>query len=57
VWVVGRAGEGVKGDAAKRTALDTDLRARGMHVTLERRFEGRSADVVIQRWDLAAPGR
>lgn len=55
VWVVRRAGEGVKGDRAKLTALDADLQGRGMRIASERRFEGRSADVLVQRWELLAP--
>lgn len=54
VWVVRRAGGGVKGDAAKLDDLDRDLAARGLRVEREDRLEGRRADVVVQRWTRGA---
>lgn len=50
VWVVRRASAGVKGDPRRLAALDRDLAARGYGVVDERRFEGRSSDVIVQRW-------
>jgi hypothetical protein len=55
VWVVRRAGTGVKGDPLRLAALDDELAARGLSVVDELRFEGRSADVIVQRWQ-ARPG-
>ena len=53
VWVVRRSRDGVKGDRAKLAALDHELTARGMRVAEERRFPGRYARVLVQRWELA----
>ncbi len=50
LWVVRRAKGGVKGDRTKLEALDEDLGGRGLRLTDERRFEGRYADVLVQRW-------
>ncbi len=54
VWVVRRSRDGVKGDRAKLAALDEELTGRGMRVAEERRFAGRYAQVVLQRWELAS---
>ena len=51
VWVVRRGRPGVKGDPAKLAALDADLIARGLRVAHEQTLPGRSADVVVQRWE------
>ena len=51
VWVVRRARGGVKGDSAKRAALELELRRRGMRPGLEQRFPGRSGRVFVQRWE------
>jgi len=56
VWVVRRKDGGVKGDDGKLAALDVALDARGMHLADERRFPGRYATTLAQRWDVAAPG-
>ncbi|HEX2273989.1 MAG TPA: glycosyltransferase family 39 protein [Acidimicrobiales bacterium] len=50
VWVVRRAEGGVKGDRTRLAALDEELAAREMRVAEERRFTGRYADVLLQRW-------
>jgi mannosyltransferase len=50
VWVVRRAGGGVKGDVAKLEDLDRALAARGLRVAAERRLEGRRSSVLVQRW-------
>ena len=50
VWVVRRAEGGVKGDRTTLAALDRELAGRGMAVADERRFTGRYADVLLQRW-------
>jgi len=51
VWVVRRGRPGVKGDPDKLAALDADLASRGLRVAEEVRLPGRSADVVVQRWE------
>ena len=51
VWVVRRARPGVKGDPDKLAALDADLSGRGLRVAEELRLTGRTADVVVQRWE------
>ena len=51
VWVVRRARPGVKGDPDKLAALDAELAGRGLRVAEERRLRGRTADVVVQRWE------
>lgn len=51
VWVVRRGRPGVKGDPDKLAALDADLAGRGLRVAEELRLDGRSADVVVQRWE------
>jgi mannosyltransferase len=57
VWVVRRSHDGVKGDRYKLAALDQELAGRGMRIAEERRFPGRYARVLVQRWELApAPG-
>jgi len=56
VWVVRRADGGVKGDAGKSAALDRDLERRGLRRTEERRFPGRYATTLVQRWDGPGPG-
>ncbi|HWC10479.1 MAG TPA: glycosyltransferase family 39 protein [Acidimicrobiales bacterium] len=53
VWVVRRSRDGVKGDREKLAALDQELTGRGMQVVEERRFEGRYAGVLVQRWERA----
>lgn len=50
MWVVRRAKGGVKGDRTKLEALDEELGRRGLHLTDQRRFDGRYADVLVQRW-------
>jgi mannosyltransferase len=55
VWVVRRSRDGVKGDRAKLAALDDELARRGMRIVEERRFPGRYASVLVQRWEEAAP--
>jgi mannosyltransferase len=54
VWVVRRSRDGVKGDQAKLAALDQELAGRGMRIAEERRFAGRYARVLVQRWELAS---
>ncbi|HEX2192167.1 MAG TPA: glycosyltransferase family 39 protein [Acidimicrobiales bacterium] len=56
LWVVRRSRDGVKGDREKLAALDHELAGRGMRVADERRFAGRYAGVLVQRWELAAGG-
>ncbi len=56
VWVVRRADGGVKGDADKSAALDRDLEGRGLRRTEERRFPGRYATTLAQRWEGPGPG-
>ena len=53
LWVVRRAKGGVKGDRTKLEALDADLAGRGLRLTDQRRFDGRYADVLVQRWSAA----
>jgi mannosyltransferase len=50
MWVVRRAEGGVKGDRTNLAALDRELADRAMRVADERRFSGRYADVLLQRW-------
>ena len=50
LWVVRRAKGGVKGDRTKLEALDNDLAGRGLRLAGQRRFDGRYADVLVQRW-------
>ncbi|HEX6595433.1 MAG TPA: glycosyltransferase family 39 protein [Acidimicrobiales bacterium] len=50
MWVVRRAKGGVKGDRTKLEALDQELGRRSLRLTDERRFDGRYADVLVQRW-------
>ncbi|HEX2023135.1 MAG TPA: glycosyltransferase family 39 protein [Acidimicrobiales bacterium] len=50
VWVVRRAEGGVKGDRTTLAALDGELAGRDMRIVDERRFSGRYADVLLQRW-------
>ncbi|MGI9022444.1 MAG: hypothetical protein ACR2HV_04285 [Acidimicrobiales bacterium] len=52
IWVVRRDATGVKGDPDKLTALDAELATRGLRVVSEELFEGHSADVLVQRWEL-----
>ncbi|HEX2042272.1 MAG TPA: glycosyltransferase family 39 protein [Acidimicrobiales bacterium] len=56
VWVVRRAGGGVKGDPTRLAALDRELVGRAMRVAEERRFPGRYADVLLQRWLASTAG-
>ena len=56
LWVVRRAEGGVKGDRTKLAALDDELAARDMRVADERRFAGRYADVLLQRWVASGSG-
>ncbi len=56
LWVVRRAAGGVKGDAARLDDLDRELAGRGLTVARERRFDGRYADVVVQRWERSSLG-
>ena len=57
LWVVRRSRGGVKGDRAKLAALDHELEGRGMRLAEQRRFAGRYADVLVQRWEEASgPG-
>ncbi|MFP5318980.1 MAG: hypothetical protein ACLGI2_11895 [Acidimicrobiia bacterium] len=53
LWVVRRAKGGVKGDRTKLEALDAELVGRGLRLADERRFDGRYADVLVQRWSAA----
>ena len=55
LWVVRRARGGVKGDGAKRTALDLELRSRGMDLDVQERFRGRYGGVLVQRWRAQVP--
>ena len=57
VWVVRRSRDGVKGDRVKLAALDQELAGRGMRIAEERRFAGRYALVLVQRWELASATR
>jgi mannosyltransferase len=50
VWVVRRATGGVKGDDEKQLELGEDLAARGLRIVDERRFPGRYATTLVQRW-------
>lgn len=50
LWVVRRAKGGVKGDRSKLEALDEELAGRGLRLVDEQRFDGRYADVLVQRW-------
>ena len=54
VWVVRRDEGGVKGDGEKLEDLDRALAARGLQVTEERRFPGRYATTLVQRWAVPA---
>ncbi len=54
VWVVRRSRGGVKGDRDKLAVLDQELVGRGMSVVEQRRFVGRYAAVLVQRWELAS---
>ena len=53
VWVVRRSDGGVKGDEEKLAGLDRDLADRGLRVVEERRFPGRYATTLAQRWSAA----
>lgn len=55
LWVVRRAKGGVKGDRTKLEALDRELAGRGLRLTDERRFDGRYADVLVQKWGTPPP--
>ena len=57
VWVVRRSFDGVKGDRARLAALDQELTGRGMRVAEERRFPGRYAPILVQRWEPASAER
>lgn len=50
VWVMRREEGGVKGDGTKIAALDRDLQSHGLHLAEERRFPGRYATTLTQRW-------
>ena len=52
VWVLRRSRGGVKGDRDKLAGLDAELVARGLQLVDERRYEGRYADTLVQRWEL-----
>lgn len=54
VWVVRREEGGVQGDPGKAAALDDTLRQRGLRLTDQRRFPGRYAATLAQRWDAGA---
>ena len=56
VWVVRREVGGVKGDAGKQVTLDRELEARGLHLAEERRFPGRYAATLAQRWEAPEGG-
>lgn len=56
LWVVRRAAGGVKGDLAKRTDVDRGLAEAGMRLVERRRFEGRRADVLVERWEAGPSG-
>lgn len=51
VWVVRRAGGGVKGDQVRLADLDRDLAARGLRVTAQHQVDGRRSVVLVERWD------
>jgi mannosyltransferase len=53
VWVVRRVAGGVKGDDDRLAAVESELAGLGLGVAEERRFEGRYADVLVQRWTTA----
>lgn len=55
LWVVRRATGGVKGDLDKRADLDRQLEERRMRLVERRVFEGRRADVYVERWAAALP--
>jgi len=50
VWVVRRAGGGVKGDPGKVDDLEAELAGRGLRVVDEERFGGRYGTTVVERW-------
>ncbi len=56
VWVVRREEGGVKGDAGKLASLDHELGGRGLRVAEERRFAGRYATTLVQRWSEPGEG-
>jgi mannosyltransferase len=50
LWVIRRWRGGVKGDDDRVTAFEREVGARGLRVASERRFDGRYADTLVQRW-------
>jgi len=50
VWVVRREEGGVTGDPDKLASLDRELAGRGLRLVEERRFAGRYAATLAQRW-------
>ena len=56
LWMVRRATGGVKGDLDKRADLDRQLADRRMRLVERRLFDGRRADVLVERWEAEPAG-
>ena len=50
LWVLRRPSSGVKGDDDRVAQFEAELHRRGMRLEEERRFQGRYAHTLVQRW-------